>query len=270
MESTFVMVQMQSVFDPAENLKKAQEKVAAAVEKYHPGFILFPETFSSEAPSDSTIEGRNAMAEPMDGPFITGMRKLAADYKVWITFGFKEKVEDPADNRCYNAVVMLNSDGEIVQVYHKTHLYDAFGYRESDEFKRGDKFFEPVDTPFGKIGLFVCYEVRFPEVARHLRSKGADIILMPTAWVKGDLKSHHFRTLITARAIENTVYMLACDMCGGTRMGESVAVDPMGVPVSTAGEAEALIPVYIDSERIESVRKKLPSYGNRRPELYTV
>ena len=270
MESTFVMVQMQSLPDPKDNLKKAGMMVEKAVQKFHPDFLLFPETFSSEFAPGASIEERNAMVEPLDGPFVTGMRKLAADYHVWITFGMKETVEDPEDPRCYNSVVMLNDRGEIVQVYHKTHLYDAFGYKESDEFKAGDRFFEPVDTPFGKIGLFVCYEVRFPEVARYLRSKGADIILMPTAWVKGDLKSLHFRTLITARAIENTVYMLACDMCGGTRMGESVAVDPMGVPISTAGEAEALLPVYIDSERIAAVRKKLPSYGNRRPEMYTV
>ena len=269
MESTFVMVQLQPLPDPKDNLKKAQDMAEKAVQKFHPDFLLFPETFSSEFAPGSTIEERCAAAEPLDGPFVTGMRKLAADCHAWMAFGMKETVEDPEDHRCYNSVVLVDDKGEIVQVYRKTHLYDAFGYKESDEFKEGDHLFEPVDTPFGKIGLFVCYEVRFPEVARHLRAHGADILLMPTAWVKGDLKSLHFRTLITARAIENTVYMLACDMCGGTRLGESVAVDPMGVPIASAGETEALIPVYIDTQRIEEVRRKLPSYGNRRPEMYT-
>ncbi len=269
MESTFVLVQMESVADPAENLKKAEYYCEQAAGKYHPDFIVFPETFMTEV-IGGEIASRNAWSQTLDGPFVTGMRELAKRFGVWMAFGMKETVEDPEDHRVYNSVVMLNSDGEIVEVYHKTHLYDAFGYKESDEFKAGDAFFEPVDTPFGKVGLFVCYEVRFPEVARYQRSKGADIILMPTAWVKGDLKSLHFNTLITARAIENTVYMLACDQYSKTRMGESVAVDPMGVTISCAGEGEKIIPVYIDSERIEEVRKKLPAYKDRRPALYTI
>lgn len=72
------------------------------------------------------------------------MKKLAADHDVWLTFGMKETIEDPADHRCYNTVVMVNNKGEIVQTYRKTHLYDAFGYKESNEYKAGDKFFEPV------------------------------------------------------------------------------------------------------------------------------
>ena len=93
---------------------------------------------------------------------------------------------------------------------------------------------------------------------------------MPTAWAKGDLKSHQFRTLITARAIENTVYMVACDQCAVDTMGESVVVDPMGVPVATAGEVETLLCAHIDLDRVEEVRKKLPAYKDRRPALYTI
>ena len=116
----------------------------------------------------------------------------------------------------------------------------------------------------------MCYEVRFPEVARDQRAKGADIIIMPTAWVTGKLKSLHFRTLITARAIENTVYMLACDQCGADSIGESVAVDPMGVPIASAGEGETLMVARVDMDRVQEVRAKLPAYKDRRPELYTI
>ena len=189
---------------------------------------------------------------------------------MWVICGMSEKVEDPSDPRKYNTTVVINSEGELVGSYRKTHLYDAFGYKESAANKPGDKFFEPIDTPFGKIGLFVCYEVRFPEVARYQRSKGADIIIMPTAWIAGKLKSHHFQTLITARAIENTVYMLACDLCDENCIGESVVVDPMGVTIANAGEGEGLISAVIDTDRIEAVRKKLPAYKDRRPELYTI
>ena len=84
------------------------------------------------------------------------------------------------------------------------------------------------------------------------------------------LKSLHFRTLVTACAIENTVYMLACNQCGAGSTGESVAVDPMGVPAASAGEAEDLVPVYVDLDRVEAVRARLPAYKDRRPELYTI
>ena len=269
MEHTFVMAQMECVEDVSQNIKKIEQLTGEAVKKYHPSLLLFPEVCMVEFQQKLSPEERNASAESLDGPFVSAMRALAAKEQVWLVFGMRERVEDSADSRSYNTVIMLNDRGEIVRSYHKTHLYDAFGYKESDEFKAGDAFFEPVDTPFGRIGLFVCYEVRFPEVARDQRAKGAEIILMPTAWVKGDLKSLHFKTLVTARAIENTCFLLACDQYSRIRMGESIAVDPMGVTLASAGEGERLIPVYIDTERIAEVRKKLPSYEDRRPELYT-
>lgn len=268
MESTFVMVQMESVEDPMKNLKKAAEWTEKAVKKFHPDFLVFPETVMAEFQKDTSREERRAAAQPLDGSFVRGMQELSRTFGVWMVFGMQETVEDPGDARSYNTTVMLNDRGSIVQVYRKTHMYDAFGYEESAELKPGDRFFEPVSTPFGTIGLFVCYEVRFPEVARHQRAKGAEIILMPTAWVKGDMKSLHFRTLVTARAIENTVFLLACDQYSRIRMGESLAVDPMGVTLASAGEGEQLIPVYIDTDRIASIRRKLPSYEDRRPELY--
>lgn len=269
-QSTFVLAQMASDGLPERNLEKAQKAVAKAAGLYHPDVIVFPELYMSFFPVGTSREITLSTAQPLDGPFVTGMRKLAKEYGVWVIFGMNEAVEDPADPRSYNTTVVVNAEGELVSHYRKTHLYDAFGYQESDTNKPGGQLFEPIDTPFGRLGLFVCYEVRFPEVARYQRSKGADIIVMPTAWAAGKLKSLHFRTLVTARAIENTVYMLACNQCGAGSTGESVAVDPMGVPAASAGEAEDLVPVHVDLDRIEAVRARLPAYKDRRPELYTI
>lgn len=269
-QSTFVLAQLASAGLPEDNLKKAQRAVAQASERFRPDVVVFPETFMSFFPTATDQEAYLATAQSLDGPFVTEMRALAKQYGVWLIFGMNEAVEAPADRRSYNTVVVLDAAGEMVSSYHKTHLYDAFGNRESDFNKAGDRLFEPIDTPFGRIGLFVCYEVRFPEVARYQRAKGADILVMPTAWAAGKLKSLHFRTLITARAIENTVYLLACDQCGGNSIGESVAVDPMGVPIASAGEGETLLAAHIDLDRVDEVRAKLPAYGNRRPELYAL
>ena len=270
MESTFVLAQMAPDGQPEVNLEKAKKAIAKAAELYHPDVMVFPEMFMSFFPVGTDHEITLGTSQTLDGPFVTGMREQAKQYGMWLIFGMNETVEDPADHRNYNTTVVINAEGEIVSTYRKTHLYDAFGYKESDTMKPGDHFFEPIDTPFGKIGLFVCYEVRFPEVARYQRSKGADIIIMPTAWAAGKMKSLHFRTLITARAIENTVYMLACDQCGADSIGESVAVDPMGVPIASAGEGETLMVARVDMDRVQEVRAKLPAYKDRRPELYTI
>ena len=262
-ESTFVLAQMASDGYPDHNLEEARKAMAEA-QKYEPDMVIFPELFMSEFPLGTPVEVCHSTAQRLDGPFVTEMRALAKQYGTWVVFGMNEIVDDPDDDRNYNTSVVVNSEGEIVTHYHKTHLYDAFGSKESDKIKPGDQLFEPIDTPFGRIGLFVCYEVRFPEVARDQRAKGADIIIMPTAWVCGKMKSLHFRSLITARAIENTVYMLACDQANDKSIGESVVVDPMGVPVASAGGEKQLLVARVSLDRVDAVRKKLPAYKDRR------
>lgn len=269
-KSVFVLAQMPEEGDPAKNLTNAQEAVARAMQAYHPDLMVFPEGFMSHFPAGTERKTMLGTAQFLDGPFVTGMRQLAKENKLWIIFGMNEKVEDPEDDRNYNTTVVLDSNGAIVSTYRKTHMYDAFGAKESANKKPGDHLFEPIDTPFGRLGLFVCYEVRFPEVARYERKHGADIIVMPTAWVKGDMKSRRFHTLINARAVENTVYLCACDLCKSNNLGESVVVDPMGVPVVAAGEEPTLLAAEIDLDRIAAVRRKLPSYEDRRPELYSL
>lgn len=270
MKSTFVLAQLEALPDPKDNLAKAQKAVKEAVEQYHPDFMVFPEGFMTHYPTGTDRSIILGAAQSLEGPFVQGMQALAKEYGLWMVFGMREITGDPADPRNFNTTVMLNDKGGIVGVYRKTHLYDAFGWKESASIKPGDTLFDPIDTPFGRIGMFVCYEVRFPEVARDQAAKGADILIMPTAWVKGDLKSLHFRTLITARAIENTVFVLACDQCGPTYLGESVAVDPMGVSISCGNERENLIPVFVDTDRIAEVRRKLPSFKDRRPDVYKI
>ena len=268
MKGKFVLAQVASSGEPEENLKKAEALVREARDRYRPDVLVFPEMFMSFFPWGTDPEKVLSAAQPLDGPFVTRMRALAKANGVWIVFGMNEAADDPAERRSSNTVVVLDGQGDLVAAYRKTHLYDAFGYRESELVKPGDRLFDPIDTPFGRIGLFTCYELRFPEVARDQRRKGADILLMPTAWAAGKLKSQHFHTLITARALENGVYLLACDQCGPDTVGESRAVDPMGVTVAAAGEREALIPVFTDTERVREVRRNVASFDQRRPELY--
>jgi len=270
MKSKFVLAQLENTGDPAQNLEKAKVYAKKAYEEYRPDMMIFPEVFMTHFPVGTDRETVLAAAQPLDGPFVTGMRELAKRYGMWIVFGMSEPADRPGDPRKTNTAVMLDAGGEIVSTYRKTHLYDAFGYLESDTTFPGDAFFEPVDTPFGRIGMFVCYEVRFPEVARYQRARGAEILLMPTAWAEGRLKSQQFHTLIDARAIENGCFVVACDLCSEGCLGESVVVDPMGVNIAAAGEREQLLFAEIDTDRIPEVRRKVPSYDQRRPDLYPI
>lgn len=269
MSLKIVMAQLTSTPDATENLQKARSTVKKARALYNADFVVFPEAFMSHFPKGTPPDIAIDSAQSLDGPFVTAMRELAGEHGVWLAFGMRESLADPKDRRIYNSVVLIDSSGNIVRVYRKTHLYDAFGMKESDRVKPGDQLFEPVDTPFGKIGILVCYELRFPEVARYQALKGAEILIVPSGWVRGDLKSEHWKTLVTARAIENTVFVVGCNhVSKDMYIGESLVVDPMGVTMACGNEREDLIPCYIDTDRIAEVRKKLPSIENRRPELY--
>ena len=270
MESTFVLAQLHPLPDPEENLGKAKKAMLEAREKYHADLILFPEMFMSQCDAGADVREANRWAQAPDGSFVQGMRELAKAFGLWTLFGMRELPGNlkNEENRVYNRTVLLNERGETVSAYRKTHLYDAFGYRESDFYLRGDQLMQPVETPFGKIGIFVCYELRFPEIARKLALEGAQMLLVPAAWASGERKKEQFQLLAQTRALENTVYLLACDQCGGSTAGGSLAVDPLGRILAQAEEEEQLLSVRIDTDAISEVRKCLPCLEQRRPELY--
>src|SRR5690606_13835956 len=127
------------------------------------------------------------VAEPLDGPFLKGLTEAARENEIYVVCGLFET--KPGDKqRAYNTTVFINRSGEILQAYRKTHLYDAFNYKESDTTIPGDNDYQVVETEFGKIGLLVCYELRFPEISRQLSLQGADVLFLPAGWVAGAMK----------------------------------------------------------------------------------
>jgi len=109
-----------------------------------------------------------------------------------------------------------------------------------------------------------CYDLRFPELARRLVLDGADVLALPAAWVKGPLKEMHWQTLVTARALENTCYVVATGECGERNIGQSMVVDPLGVAIVRAAEAPTLLVADLDPARIAHARQVLPVLANRR------
>jgi len=262
------VAQMQSSAVPEENLAKAEAAIKIAAER-GAKFIVFPEIFMAWlAPDEFKVQHARRVSQPLDGPFVRGLMRAASAAGLWVVSGMLETAAE-TENKVYNTTVVLDDQGKLVKAYRKTHLFDAFGYKESNVFAAGDKLFEPLETPFGRMGLFVCYELRFPEVARYQAERGVDFFIMPSGWVDGRMKEVHWRHLIVARAIENTAYMITSDQVGNQYMGRSLLVDPMGVVLAEGPEGECIIYADIDLLRVQQVRSKVPSVAHRRPELYT-
>lgn len=204
-------------------------------------------------------------AQSLHGPFVRALAEIAQELGIHLVAGMLEHV--PGENdRVANTLVAVDAAGQLVAHYRKIHLYDAFGMRESDRIVAGPVDGERPLFAFGSftVGLQTCYDVRFPEVTRRLVDAGADLVLLPSEWVRGPLKEHHWRTLVTARAIENTVYVAAADHAPPVGAGNSMVVDPMGVELVTVGESTDVGVAWISPERVAEVRHANPALELRR------
>ncbi|HTN58521.1 MAG TPA: carbon-nitrogen hydrolase family protein, partial [Protaetiibacter sp.] len=224
--------------------------------------VVFPEYSSYFTPKMGAdwVEA----AQNLHGPFVRGLAEIAAELGIHLVAGMLEVVPGEPE-RAANTVVALGPDGELVAHYRKQHLYDAFGQRESDWIVAGP-IEEPQTFTAGgfTVGIQTCYDVRFPEVTRRLVDAGADLVVLPAEWVRGPLKESAWRTLVTARAIENTVYVAAADQAPPIGAGNSMIVDPMGVELATIGEATDVAVAWISPARIREVRHLNPALQLRR------
>ncbi|MFE6971670.1 carbon-nitrogen hydrolase family protein [Isoptericola sp. NPDC057653] len=168
--------------------------------------------------------------------------------------------------RASNTVVAVDATGALVGAYRKVHLYDAFGSRESDRLEPGPADVPPLVIRLGDLtfGVVTCYDLRFPESARRLVDAGADVIVVPAAWVDGPLKADHWRTLLRARAIENTAVVIGVGMAGAGLVGRSLLAGPDGVVGLELDETPQVRTVDLDPEPLAQVRRQNPSLANRR------
>lgn len=246
--------------DAAANLAtiRALSSTAAARGAH---LVVFPEYSSYfETPMSA---GMRANAEPLDGPFVSALSEIARECGLYLVVGMLEDVGDP--ERFSNTVVAIDAAGAVVAQYRKQHLYDAFGQRESDWVVPGTiEMPEIFDVGGFRVGMQTCYDIRFPELSRRLVNAGAELLLVPAEWVRGPLKEHHWRTLATARALENTVYLAAADHAPPVGVGNSLIVDPMGVELATIGDNIDVAIAWITHERLEAVREINPALLLRR------
>ena len=229
---------------------------------------VFPEATQIRFGSDL-----RAAAEPLDGPFCSGLAAAAAETGVALVAGV---FEPGPDGRVYNTAVAYDGAGQLVASYRKLHLFDAYGQRESDLVAPGSV---PVICTLAGVrtGLEICYDVRFGELSRALAASGASLIVLPAAWAAGLFKEDHWVTLVRARAIENTVWVAAVGQVpdldepftrAATGVGRSMLVDPLGVVRADLGPGPGVTVAEVEVEEIGTVRASLPSLDNRRDDVF--
>ena len=251
------LVQYTSSLDPVEN-RDAFTVLAGDVEP-DTGLVLVPEAFMRDFGTPGSDIA--AFAEPLDGPFVQRLTAFAAERGTTVVAGMFEVSDDPA--RPFNTLAVVDRSG-LRASYRKIHLYDSFGYKESDRLTAGAVEPVLVEVDGIAIGLMTCYDLRFPELARELVRRGAELVVVPSAWVSGPGKVGHWRTLVAARAIENTVYVAAVGQPGPRYTGHSLVVGPAGEVVAELGDGEHVLTASIATDELERARADNPSLENRR------
>jgi predicted amidohydrolase len=245
-----VLVQQESSLEPGDNRDRLASFVPDGAD-----LVVLPEAFQrhfGEPGSDLA-----AYAEPLDGPFVTEVERLAKERDTTIVAGMFEQTGGTP----YNTVVVR---GRAHLDYRKIHMYDSFGYQESKVLAPGPIEPATFDLDGTTFGILTCYDLRFPELARRLVDAGAEVILVPAAWVAGPRKVYHWTTLLRARAIENTVYVVGVGQPAPRSAGHSMVVDPLGDVVVEGGDDPDLLTAEIDLAAVAEARRTNPSLANRR------
>ncbi len=200
-------------------------------------------------------------AETLDGPFVQTLIRRAGEHGgIWVA-GMLERADDPG-HLPYNTLVVVDGEG-VHASYRKIHLYDSFGYQESDRIQAGPPTPVAVSVKGFRVGLMTCYDLRFPELSRAYSRAGADVLVCPAAWVAGERKVRHWQTLLAARAIENLAYVAAAAQSPPRYCGHSSIIDPRGEVLTEAGDGQEVVSAVVRRDLIEAARQENPSLLNR-------
>lgn len=254
------------LFQKEENLNHMEELLRNAMQAYpDTQLVIFPELAVSGYQCGSRFSELAELVKE-DSPSVGRMASLAREYGVFIIFGMPEK--DPCYPQIlYNAQILLDDHGALVGKYHKVHLFDS----EKQWFTPGDSFLV-FDTRIGRIGLFICYDAFFPEVARILAIQGVDLLVNCTNWEKP--YAYDMDMVMAARALENTVYLACCNRIGQDLtlgfFGHSRILDPMGHTLTSLDEeTEGFIYAELDYDKANQMKKDYYTMlEERQPKLY--
>ena len=245
------------------NVRKIRD-FSARARKGGAELIVFPEM----ADTGYAMPVIQACARPWSEGAVPELQKIAQDLSIAIICGVSERDE----GMIYNSQVFVDSNGNVIGSYRKTHLFTGTPIGEDECFSAGDELRSFAFGQGFRLGLTICYDLRFPEVYRTLAiEEGANVFVLSSAWPFPRVE--HFRILVSARAIENQGYMIVSNRVGTddgvTTCGCSAIIDPYGVTLASAStDREELVQAEISEEAITSVRSKMAVFAQRRPDIY--
>ena len=259
------LAQMRASPDKGENLERITSYIARAASR-GAAMCAFPEFMMFYTSSRQTPRQLAAMAEDADGDFVTSVCRAAADNRIEVVGSFYER--SGRRDRVYDTSFVADARGRLASTYRKIHLYDALGFKESAKMRAGSRIAKPVRTRAGTLGMMICYDLRFPEMSRSLAASGSEILVAPSAWVRGSMKELHWRVINQTRAIENGCYVVAPDQVGNIYCGRSMIVDPYGRVLLDMKKREGIGTAEIDLKKVRETRRALPLLKNRRTDIY--
>jgi len=245
--------------NPQANLATIQEMSAEATRRGS-DIIVFPELWST----GYDLENGAAYATSTAEGIFAEVRHCANKHQIAI---LGSCLSDLGEGKIGNTAVYFDSHGRNLGEYSKTHL---FRLMSEDQFLAAGSQKTMIESQWGLMGLTICYDLRFPELYRAYALAGAQLVFVPSEWPHPRLK--HWRTLLRARAIENQMFIVACNRVGNSKdtdfFGHSAIIDPWGEVVIEGGEQEMLLTATIDLDQVNEVRAKIPIFKDRRPDVY--
>lgn len=261
MEFTLSLGQMDVRFgNPPANLETVR-RMTEESKRRGSDLILFPELWST----GYDLANAFSHVSRLDEGLHSDLAALARTIGIYI---LGSTLSIAGENKYENTLTVFAPDGSLLSHYSKIHLFRPM---DEDKYLAAGDEIKTVDLPFGKAGLGICYDLRFPELFRAHALAGADMIFLPSEWPHPRLA--HWQTLIKARAIENQVYVFACNRVGSdpanTYFGHSMVVDPWGEVIAEGGEGEELITIRVNLDRVRDARSRIPILQDRRPDVYS-
>ncbi|XP_026754212.1 nitrilase and fragile histidine triad fusion protein NitFhit isoform X2 [Galleria mellonella] len=270
--------QMTSVADKSTNLQVVSQLISDAA-KENVQMVFFPEACDYICDNKKDVVGQ---AEPiLTGNIVNKYRQLAAEHSVWLSMGGIHEKDESNPTKMFNTHLIIDDKGNIVQSYRKLHLFDVeipeknVRLKESDFSNAGRHIVTPVESPVGRIGMAICYDMRFPELSTSLSIMGAEILTFPSAFTQAT-GAAHWHVLLRSRAIENQCYVIAAAQTGEHNAkrrsyGHAICIDPWGEVVADCGDSSPTYKVAeISPRKLADVRRNMPVFQHRRRDVYSL
>ena len=246
--------------DPLENLKITGEIIDNGYSSAD--VVVLPEYSMADILSLKPEQVYGLAEELEDSDYLSKLSDIALKYSAIIVAHFIEKTDTPPLSR--STTVLVYPSGKLEPVYRKIHLFDAYGYRESDYFVPGDNPSPIVDLAGVRTGFAICYDMRFPELFRAYALSGAEAVVVQAGWVRGPLKEEILDHILVSRAHENTMYVILSSHCGEKYVGRSGVFSPYGYRIYDLGPKPGYAEIGIDKEKVYDARKLIPVLEHSR------